>query len=199
MSDASIYLSLLRQVTKKQNIPAPDDSTILQLGQYPTDTATGSDTVTTTVTDVSGFVWSGIVAFGTASDWQSCALSSASATQWQGSVVLAKSAGTYSLSGTATTPTIDLTNAAKAQGATVTLDTDEVLVDGTVSASKQIRFSSDGVTWGAWQAVTANMTPLRYCQVYVQLSSTNGVNTPQVSRLRLLVRAPQNWGTGTWR
>lgn len=66
----------------------PPSNLVIQQFIAPNETTTLGETVLTTLVALTGMVWGGMVSFGTAADWQSCALSDVDAHARPGSIIL---------------------------------------------------------------------------------------------------------------
>lgn len=142
-----------------------------------------------------------VAAHYAAGSWRVATLTQTDALARAGSLILAKNGTPYYASGTAQTPTIDLTPAAAIPGASLTVQWSECLPVASVSATVQLRFSVDGATWGAWQPVTQGqaLTAIeRYAQALVTLTTSDTAQTPQFNWLRLAVATPAKWDASEW-
>jgi len=175
-------------------------STALVLGAHP-----GGDNLTGSLDEVAIYDYAltaaQVAAHYAAGSWRVATLTQVDALTRAGSIILAKNGTPYYASGTAQTPAIDLSPAAAVPGATLTVQWSECLPVAAVSASVQVRFSADGTTWGAWQAVTQGqvLTSIeRYVQALVTLATTDTAQTPQFNWLRLAVATPAKWNGSEW-
>ncbi len=175
--------------------PLPSNQILTEIASPDDPTALG-DALTLSVVDETSLVYGALVEFGGSADWTAAAMVNTSATLAPGSVVLA--AG--QTSGTATTAAIDLT-VAVVIGASLTVYVNDLEPFAGTATAYQIRFSADGATWGAWQALANGDTftaLLRYAQVQATLTSTTAGLTPQVNTLTFSVASPARWGRGEW-
>ncbi len=161
-------------------------------------------TLSTQVTQVATAAvtgWGGAITYGySASDWTNATLSSTDAATRPGSVILASTSGTYDTSGTATTPALEFGVSATQSGNTITPSWYAFTPTGT-TVSVSARFSSDGITWGSYEALTSGTAVAaagRYVQVQVTLSTTSTAVTPQFNNLQLLLTTSSDWGAGQW-
>lgn len=193
----NVFLFQMQQTNLRAHPSGLPSNLILQQFVAPDETTTVTDTVTATSTAVAAMVYGGLVEFGSAADWQASTLSYTDATSRPGSVVLYNVGGVYSTDGTAQTAAIELLGgAALPAGTVVTFYFEDHNATSATADSLQVRFSSDGTTWGAWQAATngAVLTnPLAYAQVLVTLTSTDNTRTGQVNCLRFSVETPARW------
>lgn len=187
----------IADIVDEQNTAGFD--AILDWELSPSDQVVLSDSLTYSVTTngPAYYSWSGAVTYGyNSGDWSSATLTNADATTRPGSVILASG----QTSGTAVTPALDLGPVGDSTGNTLT-PTWSAYTDGSTSVSLQIRFSSDGTSWGSYQSLTSG-TPITtipdiYAQVSISLSGTTS-DTPQFNNLRLLLTTKAKYGASQW-
>ena len=189
-------LPMLLQVALQRSHPSPLPSNyVLTLIAGPEDPIDLNDTTTATINTIASDVWGNGIEFA---EWSTATLTDTSATQQPGSLVLT----TGQTTGSAVLPTIDLGAQGAATGSALTISWLDSLPTTIVSDSVTVAFSaSSGGPFSGTVTVTngETVTPSgRYCQVTVALASTSTAQTPQFCHLRMFVKPPWFWGSGSW-
>lgn len=185
---------LARLVAAEQPPPLPDNSPLNQF-VGPNDTATWTDSITVTLAPNGRYYTPYTSRIGGQGDWQSGTATNVSTTLAPGSIVLAANQTTGNL----ITPSRQIPFVPS--GAQMTVTWDSYLFSGT-SVTVQIRWSSDGVSWGPWSAPLTSggavAVSASWYQFLVTLTTNNVALSPRVNTLTITMPNAAIWGGMLW-
>ncbi len=187
---------LARLVAAQQPPPLPDNSPLNQF-VGPTEESTWTDTITVTIAPNGQYYTPYVKRIGSASDWGAGAGTNVDVTSRPGSIILAAN----QTSGSLVSPSQQIPYVVSS-GATMTVSWNDQNFSVT-SDMIQIRWSSDGVSWGAWSMPLINEDAVTVSNLYYQflitLSTSNSALSPQFNTIIVRMANWTLWGGMSWK